>query len=646
MSGVELMLLANRLSIPSNAAAILWDMDGVVLDTLTFDYEICNKLLESHAGVGAQVSRAQIRAFFPYDLAEFWKRILEACRPELSADKRAGLIAELVKVHVAAREATTFKPNPGVEQILQAARAASLKLAVVSNNPTAEVNAILSRSGVLQWFDNVIGNDVPNIAKKPAPDPYLHAAKVLGGRPQDCVVVEDSLLGAESGRRAGCFTVGVATGAATFEDLEKSGFADRVYSSFAENVLVLNAGHVTKKSIVTPNDFVSHMIEHIAWRLGSSIQLSWSDCDWLRLGEMLGDALGRFERSRDSAAVLGMIDDGSAEVSITAVASAAESGVTIKGTSQVDVDWFLSLRCEQIKLGKPLIELLNGIASKLPAKIDITICSLEDPHHTWEGVFRSIGIALNHMLRLTAPAKRETVSAASVAVETPWRVQKISNQSVEVIRRTAESLVRVLMDFSGYAAPKCRFEVSESIHVDGLSEMLDLLCRGAGMRLEVDFRAITLSSSHVVMEDVGMVMGRTLQEIFIQRMNEMGVNGAGSSVSSTCDLEKAPVHVGLSVEGRKFWTFVPMAISFDELRRSFLVGHDVGRGLFSEDLDDFIDGFSGGLTGSVVIHIRKEISPQEGWPLIFESLGKAIAQAMQPNPFRIGVPPGVKATLA
>jgi hypothetical protein len=168
------------------------------------------------------------------------------------------------------------------------------------------------------------------------------------------------------------------------------------------------------------------------------------------------------------------------------------------------------------------------------------------------------------------------------------------------------------------------------------------------MRLEVDFTATRLSSSHVVMEDVGMVVGRTLKEVFVERMRRWGVNGAGSSVAAPGDLDPAagPVHVALSVEGRKFWTFVPFHGSVAEFRRGFLIGHDVGDGLFSEDLDDFIDGLSGGLTASVVVHVRAPVGPREGWPLVFRGLGAALAQALDRNPYRKGVIAGVKATLA
>jgi HAD superfamily hydrolase (TIGR01509 family) len=53
----------------------------------------------------------------------------------------------------------------------------------------------LSRSGIIDSFDKVVGNDIQQVVKKPAPDTYLLAAQLLGVNPENCVVVEDCLIG-------------------------------------------------------------------------------------------------------------------------------------------------------------------------------------------------------------------------------------------------------------------------------------------------------------------------------------------------------------------------------------------------------------------------------------------------------------------
>ena len=62
------VLIANRLSVPDGAPALLWDMDGVLLDTLMVDFELVNRLLRAHAV--PEVSRQIMGNFL--NLARRW----------------------------------------------------------------------------------------------------------------------------------------------------------------------------------------------------------------------------------------------------------------------------------------------------------------------------------------------------------------------------------------------------------------------------------------------------------------------------------------------------------------------------------------------------------------------------------------------
>ena len=87
-------------------------------------------------------------------------------------------------------------------------------------------------------------------------------------------------------------------------------------STNEERAVELAFGDVRSKRIETSNDFVSHMIEHIAWRLGCSIDLKWPGEDWARLGRTLGGRIGSIAPRRQAAAAQAMLDDGSAEARI------------------------------------------------------------------------------------------------------------------------------------------------------------------------------------------------------------------------------------------------------------------------------------------------------------------------------------------
>ncbi len=212
-------------------------------------------------------------------------------------------------------------------------------------------------------------------------------------------------------------------------------------------------------------------------------------------------------------------------------------------------------------------------------------------------------------------------------------------------RETAESVVDIELEL-GSPGAEVALAVSDSITVEGVGDLLREFALAAGLRVSVRFTATRLSSSHVVTEDIGLALGRALRCVVVERMVAFGVNGAGSSIGSVGDLTGAPIRVGVSMEGRKFWKFVPLDSDYASLRKSFLVGHLLPNGLFTEDLDDFIDGFAGGLEASVMVHVASGVDPAAGWHMVFAGLGAAVKELLAHNPYRKALAPGVKATLA
>ena len=87
---------------------------------------------------------------------------------------------------------------------------ARFPLAIASGSLRAEITGILERAGLLAAFRGIVSAE--DVARsKPAPDPYLRAADVLGVRPEDCVAVEDSHWGLDAARDAGMKTIGITT---------------------------------------------------------------------------------------------------------------------------------------------------------------------------------------------------------------------------------------------------------------------------------------------------------------------------------------------------------------------------------------------------------------------------------------------------
>lgn len=643
--------IAERLILPEKTLALLFDLDGVLLDTLGLDVKVCNQLLQEKFGDHVQVSKGFIKSIFAYHPPLFWQYILEKVEKDFSVSCTKEIYDEIYATYDRLRHEHPHDINPGIKEILSSAREAGLKVACVSNNPGKDVNTLLEKAGISAFFDLIVGNDIAGLKKKPEPDTYLYAAESFGLSPENCVVIEDSLVGAQAGKTAGCHTIGVATGGAEFVPLCNSPHTDMVYTWFAPIAISLHFGDVTQKEIQTPNDFISHMIEHIAWRMGFSITLFWNNNDWKKLGMFLGNEIRKFPCFSAKSHALGMIDDGSAEACISLSSS---PGLDIKTGIKLDMAWFLSLRAEQAENGIPMKQLLEGLSTGTGAKINILVPDLADPHHTWEGIFRAVGTALSGIFR----DNRESISQADSSFDENTGkdlpsslpaglvVKEAGAVMARIERRTSESLVQVRADFSKEPGSQVAVTVSDAIQVQGIKQLLQDLSIGTGVHLDVNYKETRLSSSHVALEDIGLVVGRAMKEIMVRRMMETGVNGAGSSPFSQNGKQSAATRVGISVEGRKFVRFYPVCHPFEILKTDFLVGHTVYGDLFSEDIDDFIDGLANGFSAGIVVHFATIPPPDAGWREIIRNLGLSLKEAFAENPRRKGVPPGVKATLA
>lgn len=412
----------------------------------------------------------------------------------------------------------------------------------------------------------------------------------------------------------------------------------------------LKLGDVTSKKIITPNDFVSHMIEHVAWRLGVGMDLDWESENWYELGVFIGDEIDRSFNNptiKDTVA-LGSIDDGAAKVKLSA---SKNPKVEISSSKNVDLELFKNSRCEQLQNSKPLEELLSGLADGLKIRMKIVVLNFKDPHHTWEGIFRCVGICLQKAF-VTRNSRRDLASTAKIEKTASLEEISVLEKSIDyakVRRETAESGVTIQVDFNGDSnKSSCTILTKDSISdsAQDASQLFNLLAKSMCARINIEFQVKALSSSHAVFEDIGLVLGRTLLEILKVRFDKIGAMGAGSSISSPAEFDNQNVGVCVSVDGRKFWDFIALDGDEKDLLENLIIGKNVINSIRSEDLDDFIDGLSGGLTSSIIILIKKISDPGKVWQEVFINLGRAIKEVFEINSNRQGVPPGVKATLS
>jgi len=384
------MLIADRLYIPENTRAILWDMDGVLLDTLGLDITVCNKLLKQYFGNHINLTKEFIRSIFAYHPPEFWRLILEFVESEYKLSKTEIYLNEILETYNKARSNAVFKVNVGICEILEHIEKIRLTTAVVSNNPTEDVKTILSKSGILAYFNSVIGNDIKHLKKKPSPDTYLFAASALNVVPEECVVIEDSLIGTEAGYRANCYTIGVATGGDDFEILEQSKCTNQVYISFHHNKIHIQSLGNHNLNIFTLNNEISNMIHSLANSMNINIDLYWNNNNWYLLGKLIAQKIKRFINIIALKTSFHEIRDANTKIFVELN---DESSVVISLAN----DHVLQHK-DKFYQENPFWELTKGIAEGLGIKIYVYSQSVEELNKIWKNVYSYIGFALKNIM--------------------------------------------------------------------------------------------------------------------------------------------------------------------------------------------------------------------------------------------------------
>jgi HAD superfamily hydrolase (TIGR01509 family) len=181
--------------------AVLWDMDGTLVDTEPVWARVQIDLLTSLGATWTVEDAMRLVGSDLADAVQVWMGALPegVISAEELADRMFGEVVRSLKEDVVLR--------PGALELLQALRAAGVPCALVSASYRVMIDAVLSHLGP-DLFDVVVaGDEVRN--GKPHPEPYLTAAQELDVDPADCVVIEDSPGGTASGTAAGAFVVAV-----------------------------------------------------------------------------------------------------------------------------------------------------------------------------------------------------------------------------------------------------------------------------------------------------------------------------------------------------------------------------------------------------------------------------------------------------
>ncbi|WP_239459889.1 HAD family hydrolase [Nocardioides daejeonensis] len=175
--------------------AVLWDMDGTLVDTEPYWIEAEYELAERWGGTW---SEADALALVGNDLLESGRYI----RERMGIDRTPEQIVDALLDGVVARVSERVPWRPGARRLLAELRVAGVANALVTMSYQRFVTPILAELPAGSFDLVITGDQVVN--GKPHPEPYLTAVAKLGLDPSEVLVIEDSNTGARSAVAAGC----------------------------------------------------------------------------------------------------------------------------------------------------------------------------------------------------------------------------------------------------------------------------------------------------------------------------------------------------------------------------------------------------------------------------------------------------------
>ena len=179
-----------------NIKAIIFDMDGVLINSEAFYMSENRRFL---AALGKTATEEDLYRVVGTPLLTTQKMFHSYLSDSYTFEE----VAELSHKHWLTVK-TNYKclMNDGVVEVLSWLKKRNYKLAVASSSGIKHIQRVIEQCSLDNYFDVLLTGDM---FKKSKPDPeiYLTAAKMLKAKPEQCIVIEDSVYGIEAGKRAG-----------------------------------------------------------------------------------------------------------------------------------------------------------------------------------------------------------------------------------------------------------------------------------------------------------------------------------------------------------------------------------------------------------------------------------------------------------
>lgn len=181
--------------------AIIFDMDGTLVDTMEAHYHAWQKFLPTKGFNG--FTKEIYYTFIGIQTKEIIQMLNEKYKLSMDPEKDRFVKEKLVDVN----EISLYK---GVKETLQRLKKAGFKMGLGTSAIREDMEDRMKRYDLKQYFDAFVCCDDVTLSK-PHPDIYLLAAKKLKVHPKDCIVVEDALNGIVAAKKASMDTIALTT---------------------------------------------------------------------------------------------------------------------------------------------------------------------------------------------------------------------------------------------------------------------------------------------------------------------------------------------------------------------------------------------------------------------------------------------------
>lgn len=174
---------------------VIFDMDGVIIDSEPLHYESDQRMLKE---LGIQIDNSYLDKFVGVTNPVMWKEIIKEFDIKMGIND---LLERQISLKVELLNKGDYKAIEGIPALLQNLKDVRIPIGIASSSSRVFIEHVINKLGIWKYTHiYVSGEEVAN--SKPEPDVFIETAKRLRISPTNCVVIEDSKNGVRAAKKA------------------------------------------------------------------------------------------------------------------------------------------------------------------------------------------------------------------------------------------------------------------------------------------------------------------------------------------------------------------------------------------------------------------------------------------------------------